>query len=313
VAVGAPSHSVDGVSTSGAVYIFEKHLQSSAWTEVAKLAAPDPTALGWFGISVDLGSDNRLVVGCRYPERTYVYRMTPAGSWELEYELEDPSGGLIGKDVAIAGEHVISGHPSYTNAGVETAGSALTFRLDADGASDTAAFAPVVGPGMYHGCTTIARNDGDTTCGGSNASRDMWYRFSPPCSGEFTIDTIGSSFDTVVSVHIGNAGNEANTLACNDDRGIGLESSRVTVNLISLATYLVRVAGSGAAAGSYTLTISPCGPLCSCDWNADHALNSQDFFDFLTAFFAGSADYNADGVTNSQDFFDFLTCFFAGC
>jgi len=54
-------------------------------------------------------------------------------------------------------------------------------------------------------------------------------------------------------------------------------------------------------------------PTCPCDWNQDTILNSQDFFDFLTVFFASNADYNNDGLTNSQDFFDFLTCFFAGC
>jgi hypothetical protein len=56
-------------------------------------------------------------------------------------------------------------------------------------------------------------------------------------------------------------------------------------------------------------------PGCAADFNADGVANSQDFFDFLEAFFAGldPADFNGDDAINSQDFFDFLTAFFKGC
>ncbi|MGE3107609.1 MAG: hypothetical protein AB7G11_10400 [Phycisphaerales bacterium] len=55
------------------------------------------------------------------------------------------------------------------------------------------------------------------------------------------------------------------------------------------------------------------GVACPCDVNGSGGLNSQDFFDFITAFFLGSADFNHSGFTDSQDFFDFLVCFFGGC
>jgi len=50
---------------------------------------------------------------------------------------------------------------------------------------------------------------------------------------------------------------------------------------------------------------------CPCDGDSDGSRTSADFFDFLSAFFAGQADLNCSGSTTSDDFFEFLTCFFA--
>ncbi len=54
---------------------------------------------------------------------------------------------------------------------------------------------------------------------------------------------------------------------------------------------------------------------CAADFNGDGTVGSQDFFDFLAAFFAEDprADFNGDAVINSQDFFAFLGAFFTGC
>jgi hypothetical protein len=73
-------------------------------------------------------------------------------------------------------------------------------------------------------------------------------------------------------------------------------------------------AGCAAAGGSFTGLDTSCTQpgicVCPCDWNDDDGVNSQDYFDFLTAFFGNNGDFNQDGTTNSQDYFDFLTCFF---
>jgi hypothetical protein len=64
--------------------------------------------------------------------------------------------------------------------------------------------------------------------------------------------------------------------------------------------------------GEHEIEVVVPGP-CRADFNFDGVVNSQDFFEFVTAFFASAADFNMDGLTNSQDFFDFLGAFFGGC
>ncbi|MBC7773169.1 MAG: hypothetical protein H7210_11780 [Pyrinomonadaceae bacterium] len=50
---------------------------------------------------------------------------------------------------------------------------------------------------------------------------------------------------------------------------------------------------------------------CRCDWDLNGLRDSQDFFAFLSQFFAGGADFDCSGSSTSTDFFQFLTCFHA--
>jgi hypothetical protein len=175
---------------------------------------------------------------------------------------------------------------------------------------------------------TCEANEIVASCATSGAS--AWYAWTPACDGTYTVSMCaGSANDNVLSAYAGSCGSPVE-LACGDDTcNVGGGPSVISFAATGGTTYLLRVADWSAAecgtptgsAGTFTIfrDEGECkGNPCPCDFNSDNILNSQDFFDFLTAFFANqpSADYNDDNVINSQDFFDFLTCFFtppAGC
>ncbi len=162
--------------------------------------------------------------------------------------------------------------------------------------------------------TTEATNDGFSTCN-TALGRDVWFTFTPPARGSLRLSTCpGTAWNTVLTVFDACFGNE---LACNDNASVTGCSTQSIIDyfpVVNTQTYHIRVAtnSNSAVGGVGALTVSF---RCGADFNADNAVNSQDFFDFLNAFFAGlpGADFNGDAAVNSQDFFDFLNAFFAGC
>lgn len=99
--------------------------------------------------------------------------------------------------------------------------------------------------------------------------------------------------------------------------GMTSTNPQASVVLMENHAELAPPASNGTLAHAYAILpprpdgAVPCA--CPADFNCDNAANSQDFFDFLAAFFQSAADFNQDGATNSQDYFDFLNAFFAGC
>jgi hypothetical protein len=119
--------------------------------------------------------------------------------------------------------------------------------------NDLCANAISMGLGSIAGTTYCASTDGASSCGFS-ATNDVWYRFTPECSGTYTFDTCAeATFDTVVSVHTACSIDATTQIACNDDACNGLRS-RVNASLTAGSTYLVRVAGYFNAQGNFTLT-----------------------------------------------------------
>lgn len=106
-------------------------------------------------------------------------------------------------------------------------------------------------PQTITGSTAGAGNDFQPTCG-AQGGNDRAYTFTAPFSGNFTFNTFGTSWDTVLHLLNGCGGA---AIACNDDT-MGLQS-QVTVSLSAGQQVVVVVDGFGAQSqGNFTLNIN---------------------------------------------------------
>jgi len=105
---------------------------------------------------------------------------------------------------------------------------------------------------------TLTGSDPVMPCG--NASKDVWYSYTAPCTGVVTANTCNGSttFDTVLAAWEGSCGcNALVLLACNDDACS--TRSQITFTVVAGTTYYVSVAGFNGASGSFTLSVA-CAP-----------------------------------------------------
>ena len=74
------------------------------------------------------------------------------------------------------------------------------------------------------------------------ASGSVWYRWTAPSSGQYTFDTFGSNFDTVLAIYTGTALNSLTKLVSNDDADGGGQS-QVSLTATSGTQYWIAVDG----------------------------------------------------------------------
>lgn len=86
------------------------------------------------------------------------------------------------------------------------------------------------------------------------SDKSIWYSWVAPHNGQATVDTIGSNFDTTLSIYTGSILNQLGQIASNDDIVSGSnKASRVQFNLAAGETYRIAVDGWNSESGNVTL------------------------------------------------------------
>ena len=135
----------------------------------------------------------------------------------------------------------------------------------------------VVGPAndIFSTATTISSSQGTTNGTNIRATKEtgepnhagnaggasIWYNWTAPASGSVTIDTIGSTFSTLLAIYTGSSVGGLTTVA-SDNGSAGNGASRVVFTAAGGATYRIAVDGFNGAVGEVTLNwIQPSAPI----------------------------------------------------
>ena len=130
--------------------------------------------------------------------------------------------------------------------------------LDAAPANDPFA-SPVALTGLAGTVTgsnaSATKETGEPLHAGYTGGASVWYRWTPRVSGNVTMKTEGSSYDTLLGLYTGSTVGALTTIAANDDYSTpgGLYWSTITTPVTAGTTYAIAIDGYGAQTGNITL------------------------------------------------------------
>jgi subtilisin family serine protease len=95
---------------------------------------------------------------------------------------------------------------------------------------------------------------GEPKHAGVRGGKSVWWSWTAPSSGTFTLATTSSSFDTTLAIYTGSAVDKLSVLGSNDDKSSRVSTSKVVISAVSGTTYRIAVDGYRADAGAITLS-----------------------------------------------------------
>ncbi|WP_437297600.1 MXAN_6577-like cysteine-rich protein [Sorangium sp. So ce426] len=140
------------------------------------------------------------------------------------------------------------------------------------------------------GTTISGETNYDLACVAAGSSERV-YRFTPSEAGTYTLDTVGSTFDTAIGVL---GATTCAQLACNDDMATGVAHARVRAILEAGQEVLIVVTGFDGGEGDFTLNMTKADlPKCP-GWAIDAPLpttltgNTEHFGDAIRSTCGGA-------------------------
>ncbi len=109
--------------------------------------------------------------------------------------------------------------------------------------------------------TGATKESGEPSHAGYAGGCSLWWWWTAPDSGQVTIDTFGSTFDTLLAAYTGSSVSALTVVASNDDSG-GVEQSQITFNAAAGTTYRIAVDGWNFRNGNIILNwnLAPTSP-----------------------------------------------------
>ena len=91
---------------------------------------------------------------------------------------------------------------------------------------------------------------------GNAGGKSVWWQWTAPASGSFSLNTHGSGFDTLLALYTGGTVSTLSTLASNDNDGSTGNTSGLNANVSAGSLYRIVVDGKSGASGVVTLNWS---------------------------------------------------------
>jgi hypothetical protein len=308
IAYSMPGEQVSATSGVGRVVTYRNdgQIDEGNWAlNVPEYAVANEPSVAGFGSSLYVQGGGGILIGATGGTYRAFYF---SGDWPfLRIPAPAESGNAAGTSVAASGWTLFMGDPASDAPNMLDAGRVYVHEYDHYNAGNDYCMPwtqiTAYPGGTYAGCTTLASVSptGEVVgqCTNTATSRDVWFKVRANANAPITIDTIGSSFDTVLTLYSTCPSAGGTVLACNDD-GAGNFMSRLVIPAQPSTELLVRVGGYNGAHGAFQFNLSRgCG---TSDFNGDGDFGTdqdiESFFACLAGscpFYAGTSDFNGDG------------------